>query len=103
MPPERIKKATHNKFTRKPDFYSDVFQLGVVLYVLLYNKYPFNGITWEELATEIKEKRIQFPYKSHYNFLVSAWVKNIIIKCVAKKPAHRFLNAEELYNGFSKI
>ena len=102
MPPERIKKSTYKKFTRKPDFYSDVFQLGVVLYMLLYDKYPFNGVTWEELATEIKEKQIVFPPKSQYSFLVPEWLKNVIIKCVAKKPAERFVNAQELYNTFSK-
>ncbi len=66
MPPERINATTRNKFTRKPDFFSDVFQLGVVLYILLYNDYPFNGITWEELATEIKTRQIEFPSASQY-------------------------------------
>ncbi len=102
MPPERIKKTSYNKFTRKPDFYSDVFQLGVVLYMLLYNNYPFNGVTWEELAIEIKEKAIEFPGISHFSFLVPEWLKNIITKCVAKKSKERFLNAEELSNAFSK-
>lgn len=102
MPPERIKKTTHKKFTRKPDFFSDVFQLGVVLYVLLYDAYPFNGITWEELATEIKEKQVAFPFQSKYNFLVPDWLKTIIIKCVAKKPKHRYVNANELCAAFKK-
>lgn len=103
MPPERIKTTTRNKFTRRPNFYSDVFQLGVVLYVLLYNKYPFNGITWEELATEIKEKQIEFPATSQYGFMVPEYLKNIIAICVSKKPKQRFVNADELYDAFSKI
>lgn len=102
MPPERIKTTSYKKFIRKPDFYSDVFQLGVVLFVLLYDKYPFNGITWEQLATEIKEKPIRFPAKSQYNFSVPAWLKKIIQKCVAKKPKERFANASELYVAYLK-
>ncbi|TKK71888.1 serine/threonine protein kinase [Ilyomonas limi] len=102
MPPERIKKTTYKKFTRKPDFSSDVFQLGVVLYTFLYDAYPFNGITWEELATAIKEKPIEFPPKSQYGFLVPEWLKNSIAMCVAKKPSARFANAHELYNAISK-
>ncbi len=85
MPPERIKKTTHNKFLRKPDFYSDIFQLGVVLYMLLYNEYPFNGLTWEELATAIKEKQVEFPDTSQYGFEVPQWLINIIATCVSKK------------------
>jgi serine/threonine-protein kinase len=102
MPPERIKRTTYKKFTRKPDFYSDVFQLGVVLYTFLYDAYPFNGITWEELATAIKERPIEFPAKSQYGFLIPGWLKNSIAICVAKKPSARFANAHELYNAFSK-
>lgn len=102
MPPERIKKTSYKKFTRKPGFCSDVFQLGTVMYMLLYDDYPFNGITWEELATEIKEKPVEFPATSHYKFYVPQWLQNIIAKCLAKKPGKRFLNAHELYNAFSK-
>jgi len=102
MPPERIKRTTRNKFLRKPDLYSDVFQSGVVLYMLLYNEYPFNGLTWEELATAIKEKQIEFPEASQYGFAVPQWLINIIATCVSKKPKLRFTNAGELYNAFLK-
>jgi serine/threonine protein kinase len=102
MPPERIGKTTRNKFTRKPDFCSDVFQLGVVLYVLLYDEYPFKGITWEELAAEIKAKQIEFPATSQYGFLVPEWLITMIKKCVAKRPSRRFANAQELSQAFSK-
>ncbi len=102
MPPERIRKTSRNKFSRKPDLRSDVFQLGVVLYVLLYNEYPFNGLTWEDLAAEIKAKQIEFPATSQYGFLVPEWLKRIIKKCVAKSPSKRFANAQELFQAFSK-
>ncbi len=102
MPPERIRKTTFNKFTHKPDFYSDVFQIGIVLFMLLYNEYPFNGITWEELASEVKEKQIAFPEVSHFNFLIPKWLKDVIEKCVAKKAKQRFSTAAELYHAFQK-
>ncbi len=102
MPPERIEISTHNKFSRKPDFYSDVFQIGVVLFMLLYDQYPFNGLTWEELATAIKEKQIVFPERSKHGFTVPAWLKDIITVCVSKLPQKRFTNAKYLYNQFLK-
>lgn len=100
MPPERIKKASYKKFTRKPDFYSDVFQLGVILYMLFFDAYPFNGITWEELATEIKEKEISIPRKTCYGFILPDWIKEIIAKAVAKNPKERFNNAQKMYPAF---
>lgn len=102
MPPERINTTTYKKFKKKPDFFSDVYQLGILLYILLYDKYPFNGIIWEELSKEIKEKEIIFPAKSSYNFTVPIWLTSIIQKCLAKNPAKRFADAQKLYLSFSK-
>ena len=101
MPPERIKKTTYKKFTTAPNFFSDVFQLGIVLFKLFYNAYPFNGITWEELATEIKEKKISLNDNSCYGFIVSQNIKAIIKKCVAKKPSQRFADATAIQAVFN--
>lgn len=100
MPPERIKKTTYKKFTAAPDFFSDVFQLGIVLFKLFYDAYPFSGITWEELATEIKEKEIGFPDSACYGFIVPATIKEIISKCVAKKQHQRFADATAIQSAF---
>lgn len=100
MPPERIKKTTYKKFTKAPDFYSDVFQLGVVLFKLFYDTYPFNGTTWEELAIEIKEKKIAFPVKSCYEFIIPDTIKEIVKKCTAKKRQQRFADAIAIRSAF---
>lgn len=102
MPPERINQTTHNKFVKQPDFYSDVFQIGVVLYTMLYNQYPFNGIIWEELALEIKEKEAVFEDISVYGFIVPGWLKSLVQKCLAKKAEQRFYSAVQLYKAFQK-
>ena len=53
--------------------------------MLLYDEYPFDGITWEELATEIKEKQIEFPATSKYNFLVPRLDERYYRKMCCKK------------------
>lgn len=100
MPPERIKTTTYKKFAAAPDFFSDVFQSGIVLFKLLYDAYPFNGITWEELAREIKEKDICFPDKACYGFIVPDTIKEIIRNCVAKKQHQRFADATAIQSAF---
>ena len=102
MPPERINSTTHHKFLKQPDFFSDVFQFGVVLYKMLYNKYPFNGITWEELAWEIKEKEPVFKNIAVFDFPVPAWMKQLIQKCLSKDPQQRFADAAQLKKAFQK-
>lgn len=102
MPPERITKTTAKKFLRKPDFYSDVYQLGIIIYTLLYNELPFDGLTWEQLAKEIKHKKMLFAPTSYYGFEVPDWIKDFISKCTAKKPLQRFTDAQEMYVTFLK-
>lgn len=103
MPPERIRVTTYKKFNRKPDFYSDVYQLGVVFYILIYNHYPYNGLTWEELAANIKRGEVVFADQSFYGFHVPAHIKTFIQKCMAVKVTGRFATATEMYNAFTKI
>jgi serine/threonine-protein kinase len=100
MPPERINTTTYKKFSLKADFFSDVYQLGIIMYDLLYHQYPFNGFTWEELAQEIKEKEAGYPFRSRFKFTVPEWLINTIQKCIEKNPTKRFNDAGQLYSYF---
>lgn len=103
MPPERIRVTTYKKFNRKPDFYSDVYQLGIVFYMLVYNLYPYNGLTWEELSANIKKGEAVFADQSFHGFNVPCHIKTFIQKCMAVKVTERFANAIEMHNAFTKI
>lgn len=102
MPPERIRKTTHNKFNRKPDMHSDVYQLGIIFYLLLYDKFPYDGITWEELANNIKKAKPVLDNKSAFRFIVPQWLKDIVAKCMAKRSADRYKDGQELYKSLMK-
>lgn len=96
MPPERINISSTNKFSRKPDFYSDVYQIGLILYYVLYRQEPFEGFIWEELSANIKKNKIDFPARSFQGFPVPKELIRIIRKCTAKIPAKRYAAADLL-------
>ncbi|WP_158267600.1 serine/threonine protein kinase [Adhaeribacter arboris] len=103
MPPERINISSVTKFSREPDFYSDVYQLGLILYYIFYRKEPFDGFIWEELSTNIKKSTVEYPTLSFLNFPVPAKIIQIIAKCLQKKPIKRYANAAALLNDFKKV
>lgn len=100
MPPDRINNTTSKKFTTQPDLYSDVYQIGLLIYLILYNTLPFEGFIWEELAFNIKEAEAQYHEESFLNYPVPIPLIAIVKKCLNKKPLDRYANAGEILEEY---
>lgn len=50
IPPECIHPNSFEITTQRVDYQGEVFQLGVIAYILLYDKKPFKGLTWQNLC-----------------------------------------------------
>ena len=103
MPPERIHIAKTRKYTHEADLYSDVYQVGILLYLVLYNTLPFDGFTWEELSKNIKEQKENYPENSFLSYSVNKQLIKIIKKCLEKKPKKRYKNAGGILKAFKKF
>ena len=102
MPPERINISSLKKYSKEPDFYSDVYQIGLLMYRVLYNTLPFKGFIWEELAANIKEQDIIYPENSFKDFKIPNQLISILQKCLSKKPEDRYKNAAEILADYKK-
>lgn len=102
MPPERINLSSFNKFSRPPVFSSDVYQIGLLLYLICYGKEPFTGFVWEELAKNIKESKPSYPPESFLGQPIPAPLIKIIRKALHKNPKSRYKDATGLYREISK-
>jgi serine/threonine-protein kinase len=102
MPPERINISSVNKFSKEPDFYSDVYQIGLILYLILYQQDPFNGFIWEELSKSIKGNKILFPELSCQGFKVPGPLIKIIRKCTIKTRSRRYPSAAAVLEDFQR-
>jgi serine/threonine-protein kinase len=102
MPPERINITSAKKFSRAPDFQSDVYQIGMLMYLALYDSFPFSGFIWEELAASIKGGDIPYPEHTIHGHPVPGNLKLIISNCLMTDPRKRFKDAGALLQAFEK-
>jgi eukaryotic-like serine/threonine-protein kinase len=102
MPPERINITSIKKHSKEPDLYSDVYQIGLLIYLVLYNTTPFDGFTWEELAESIKESNVAFNTTSFLGYPVPDELIALVKRCLEKDSLKRFRNATEVLAEFIK-
>ncbi len=87
MPPEQL-------WGRPPDFRSDVYSAGVVLYEMATGKRPFQG----KVPTAISEAILHTdpPSPRQLSPAISSALESVILKCLEKEPAARYQTAREL-------
>jgi serine/threonine protein kinase len=76
------------------DSRSDIYGLGVVLYLLLTGRLPFSGTSSHDVMQAHLYKE-PAPVR-HYNPSVPAAMEAVVMRAMAKQPAERFQRAGEL-------
>lgn len=77
-PPEIIKGIPYNPI------YVDSWSLGVILFVLLLNSFPFNGNSIPELFESIEKAQLELPSN------LSPSAKNLLNHLITPKPEDRY-------------
>ena len=99
--PERIDLNAFQFYKNLPDFRSEVHQLGVLSFFVIYGRLPFQGETWNATAKAICENVPNFDDKDNFGNEVSTDLKKFLEKSLQKNPILRFASAGEAVLDFS--
>jgi eukaryotic-like serine/threonine-protein kinase len=89
IPPENINLSAFEKVKTFPTLSGELFQLGVVGYFLFYEKLPFDGRTWTELAQAISHEHPNFESDT-IPLSIQIFLKQIL----SKIPSERHVDLE---------
>jgi hypothetical protein len=87
MSPEQVR-------SKPVDQRSDIYSLGVVMYEMLAGKPPFDGANMPEIARQ--HLGSPPPPLSRWRSDVPPGLEKVIMKCLEKLPADRFMSMDEL-------
>lgn len=94
MPPEQFERGRLGKYT-------DIFALGVTLYVMLTAHMPFPGKNHKEVWDNVKMGRYT-PPKAYYPY-VNPMLEPVIHKALQSRPEARYQSCEEMASDIKKI
>ncbi|MEB3789447.1 MAG: serine/threonine protein kinase, partial [Desulfurococcales archaeon] len=96
--PEQVDPASYGS----PDWRTDIWQYGALLYELLTGKPPFTADNPLALINKIINE--EPPPPSHHNPNIPQWLDEIIMKCLRKKKEKRWksidLVLDRLYQSY---
>jgi len=93
-PPEYIKSDTIGPW-------SDIYQVGILLFVLITGRLPFTGRTVAQ--TGILQVTNPVPQMSQYIHGISQELQGIVEQCMAKDPTQRFSSAAKLVAALDQL
>lgn len=104
VPPERISLNSFKKFKAGSTFASEVYQLGLLMYLILYGKIPFSGFTWKDLTQSILYQDAPFQFAEGYAVeAIPDLVLDFVKKALSKNPSGRFKNAAEMNQCWNQV
>src|SRR5205085_2363580 len=83
----------------KPCPASDQYGLGVVVYEWLSGSLPFNGL---DLQVALQHVQFRPPPLREKVPTISPVIERVILKALAKDPAHRFLSVQDFASAFEQ-
>ena len=102
IPPERLSENAFKIVNKqRADYRSEVYQIGVLIYFIVYEKFPHEVQTWKSLYHLIKNKDAIINVLTPKKEVVSNPVISLLTRCLTKKPLERYKDAVQLRNSWN--
>ncbi len=95
IPPENVAEHSFNKMKNVTSKRGEVYQLGVIMYFIFYNKLPFILETWNSLRAQILSGISILPEHNLYS--------NLLLKALSLSPKERHKSSVDLYTDWQNI
>ncbi len=89
LPPERLNDSYFNIVQSNATIGSDIYQVGILGYILLYRKVPFKAKTWKAITSNIKSHTIPFGNFAPNGEPISPELIALIQKCIHPETSKR--------------
>ena len=96
MPPEFFRSKAPGVRER----HSEIYSLGVLLYVMITGEYPFEGPAFEDF--KFQHVRISATPPSLTNSTIPVWLDQLVLGCLEKDPLNRWDNLAELQEEYHR-
>jgi serine/threonine-protein kinase len=96
MAPERLPNHNLNFSKGQGDFLSEIFQLGICLYLLLSGNYPFKAYLLRELAEAIRHQTPPSLEVTKLGEPIPESVSAVVFKALEKKTTNRYQSVHEM-------
>ena len=104
LEPENItSNAFVNVIEYTPSLGSEVYRIGVLLYFIIYESYPFESFSWNRLSKLIKTENPNLKSCTSKGEVVPISVLNVMKKSLLKNPDMRYNSAKEINNELKSI
>ena len=82
---------------------SEVYRIGILIYFIIYESYPFESFSWNRLSKLIKTENLNLKSCTPKGEVIPIGVLNVIKKCLLKSPDMRFFSAKEIKDALKSI
>jgi eukaryotic-like serine/threonine-protein kinase len=102
MAPERLPNHNLNFSNGQGDFLSEIFQLGICLYLLLSGNYPFNAFLLRELAHAIQHEPPPPLEFTRLGEPIPELLSDVVFKALEKKPCDRYQSVSGMLTAWNE-
>ena len=75
---------------------SEIYSIGILIYYIIYEIYPFDDVLWSELYNKIQFIKPTYSNTDKFNNTIPLELIDVIDKCLKKCPQHRYSSIEML-------
>ncbi|HFC76981.1 MAG TPA: serine/threonine protein kinase [Candidatus Moranbacteria bacterium] len=101
--PEKLDARAFKMVNAPADFPSEVYQMGVICYYILYDEMPFSGFTWKELANNILYQQPKLEAHTKNGELIYDKLIPFLRRMLSKDPKKRYKTAGHVRQQWKRL